>query len=426
MFTEQEALDYHKFPVPGKIATKITKSCATQKELSMAYSPGVALPCQEIEKNKDEVFNYTGKGNLVAVISDGTAVLGLGDIGPEASKPVMEGKGVLFKSFADIDVFDIELATKDTEEIINIVKNLEPTFGGINLEDISAPGCFEIEQRLIELMDIPVFHDDQHGTAIISAAALLNAAEIVGKKLDEMKIVINGAGASAIASAGLYIDLGAKKENIIMCDSKGVIYKGRTKSMNKYKEHFAAETDARNLRDAINGADLFVGLSVGNVADEDMMKSMAEEPIVFALANPTPEISYERATAARPEIIMATGRSDYPNQVNNVLGFPFIFRGALDVSAKAINTEMKLAAVHALAELAKQDVPKAVCEAYGVDSLSFSKKYIIPKPFDTRAFYEVSSAVAEAAIKSGAARKSIDIKGYKQTLMERMKNKSII
>jgi len=403
-FRREDALDYHSQGRPGKIEVIPTKPYSTQRDLTLAYSPGVAEPCLEIEKNPDDVFKYTAKGNLVAVISNGTAVLGLGDIGALASKPVMEGKGLLFKIFADLDVFDIEIGTKDIEEFVQTVKNIAPTFGGINLEDIKAPECFEIERRLKELLDIPLMHDDQHGTAIISAAGLINAVEISGKKMDKVKLVINGAGASANSCAKMYIAVGVKKENILMLDSKGVLHKGRT-DLDKYKSFFAAEkTNINTLEEAIKGADVFVGLSKGNVLNQDMVKSMAKNCVVFALANPTPEIPYEDAISARKDIIFATGRSDHPNQVNNVLGFPFIFRGAMDVRATCINEEMKLAATKAIASLAKEAVPDYVNLAYGSKNLSFGPEYIIPKPIDNRLISAVSSAVAKAAIDSGVAR----------------------
>ena len=359
LIRRQDALDYHSMGRRGKLEVIPTKPCATQRDLSMAYTPGVAEPCREIHKNPAEVYRYTGKGNLVAVISNGTAVLGLGDIGPMAGKPVMEGKGVLFKRFADVDVFDIEIDTHDPDEIIRIVRALEPTFGGINLEDIKAPECFYIEEELKKTMNIPVFHDDQHGTAIISGAGLLNALEIVGKRIEDVKVVFSGAGAAGIACAKFYITLGVKRENLILVDTKGVVYKGRTAGMNPYKEFFAVETDARTLADAMRGADVFAGVSVKGVLTPEMVKTMAPDPIIFAMANPDPEILPEDAIAARPDVLMATGRSDYPNQVNNVLGFPFIFRGALDVMATAINDDMKMAAAKALADLAKEDVPDA-------------------------------------------------------------------
>ena len=412
-----DALEYHSSGRPGKIEVIPTKPTATQRDLSLAYSPGVAKPCLEIAKNPDDVYKYTNKGNLVAVISNGTAVLGLGNIGPEAGKPVMEGKAVLFKRFADIDVFDIEIGTRDTEQIINAIKVLEPTFGGINLEDIAAPECFEIEQRLKAEMKIPVFHDDQHGTAIISAAALRNALEVAGKKIEDIRIVVCGAGAAAMACLRLYIKMGLRKENAMLTDSKGVIYKGRTIDMTPYKEEFAADTDKRTLADAMNGADVFIGLSIGGIVTQDMVRSMRENPIVFAMANPDPEISYDDAVAARPDVIMATGRSDYPNQVNNVLGFPFIFRGALDCRATTINDEMKLAASHALAELAKEDVPDSVLRAYGKDRFAFGREYLIPKPFDYRVLLNVPVAVARAAAETGVAQHPIaDYDAYRRKL----------
>ncbi len=417
---KQEALDYHSTPRKGKIEVIATKPCLTSRDLSLAYTPGVAEPCLEIAKNEDLVYNYTAKSNLVAVVSNGTAVLGLGDIGPSAGKPVMEGKGVLFKRFADIDVFDIELSTKDPKEVIKVVQLLEPTFGGINLEDIKAPECFEIEETLKSTMNIPVFHDDQHGTAIISCAALINAAEIAGKKMDKLKILVNGAGAAAISCCNLYISAGAKRENIVMFDSKGCIHKGR-KDLNKYKMLFASEKDHGSLKDAFKGADVFIGLSVGGVVSKDMVAEMAPNPIVFAMANPNPEITYEDATSVRDDIIMATGRSDYPNQVNNVLGFPFIFRGALDVRATAINEDMKMAAVKALATLAKEEVPEMVLKAYGGEVFEFGKNYIIPKPFDPRVLWYVAPAVAKAAMDSGVARIKIqNWDNYKEELKERL------
>ncbi len=423
----EEALEYHSSGRKGKIEVIITKPCVTQRDLSLAYTPGVAEPCREIHKDIEKVYEYTAKGNLVAVISNGTAVLGLGNIGPEAGKPVMEGKGVLFKAFADIDVFDLELRTEDPEEVVRVCQILEPTFGGINLEDIKAPECFYIEEKLKETLQIPVFHDDQHGTAIISGAALLNALELAGKKIDEVKVVYNGAGASGIACAKFHISLGVKKENIIMCDTIGVIYKGRTKGMNPYKEYFAVETDKRTLAEALEGADVFVGLSVGGILTKEMVRSMAPNPIIFAMANPDPEITYEDALDARPDVIMATGRSDYPNQVNNVLGFPFIFRGALDVRATTINEEMKKAAAYALAQLAKEEVPEIVKRAYGVKELKFGREYIIPKPFDPRVLTWVALAVAKAAMDSGVARKPItDFEEYKLQLDIRMGRAQLI
>jgi len=420
MIRIEEALDYHAGPPAGKLSITPTKPCQTQRDLSLAYSPGVAIPCLEIKRDPSLAYKYTAKGNLVAVVSNGTAVLGLGNIGAQAGKPVMEGKAVLFKRFADIDVFDIELATEDPDEVIRACQLLEPTFGGINLEDIKAPECFYIEEQLRRTLKIPVFHDDQHGTAIISGAALLNAVELAGKRLDQIRLVINGAGASAIACAEHYVALGVKRENIIMCDSKGVIYKGRKEGMNAYKERFAQPTELRTLAEALAGADVFVGLSVANCVTGDMLRSMAERPIVFAMANPDPEIPYEEARSARPDAIIATGRSDYPNQVNNVLGFPFIFRGALDVRATAINQEMKLAATRALAALAKEDVPDSVRKAYGVEEMQFGPDYIIPKPFDPRVLIWEAAAVAEAAMRSGVAQQPVDIAEYKEQLARRL------
>ena len=400
---KKQALHYHAMGRPGKIEVVPTKPHSTQYDLSLAYSPGVAEPCLEIQKNQIDAYKYTAKSNLVAVISNGTAVLGLGDIGALSGKPVMEGKGLLFKIFADIDVFDIELDTKDVDKFIETVKMISPTFGGINLEDIKAPECFEIEHRLKEELDIPVMHDDQHGTAIISAAGLLNALELNGKKIDTIRVVVNGAGAAAISCARLYKALGVKKENMIMCDSKGVIYTGRA-GLNAEKEEFAVKTSARTLTEALVGADMFLGLSVADILSEEMIQSMAKDPIVFALANPNPEISYEKAIHSRPDIIFATGRSDYPNQINNVLGFPYIFRGALDVQARSINEEMKLAATYALAELTKEPVPENVKMAYNDPSIAFGRNYIIPKPLDTRLISRIAPAVAKAAIESGVAR----------------------
>jgi malate dehydrogenase (oxaloacetate-decarboxylating)(NADP+) len=417
---DEDALEYHAAAPAGKIAVRATKPCLTQRDLSLAYTPGVAVPCLAIERDPSLAYKYTAKGNLVAVVTNGTAVLGLGNIGPLAGKPVMEGKGVLFKRFADIDVFDIELATLDPWEIIRTCQLLEPTFGGINLEDIRAPECFLIEEELRRTMKIPVFHDDQHGTAIISGAALLNALELTGKAIGQVRAVFNGAGASAISCAGHYVRLGVKRENILMCDTKGVIYKGRTDGMNPYKERFAAETTARTLAEALRGADVFFGLSTAGCVTADMVRSMAANPIVFALANPYPEISYEEAKAARPDVIVATGRSDYPNQVNNVLGFPFIFRGALDVRATTINDEMKLAATRALAELAKEDVPDSVRRAYGLEQLEFGREYLIPKAFDPRVLVREASAVAEAAIRTGVAQQVLDIAEYREQLERRM------
>ena len=402
------ALHYHEQGKPGKIEVVPTKPHSTQTELSLAYSPGVAEPCLEIEKNPQDAYRYTAKGNLVAVISNGTAVLGLGDIGALAGKPVMEGKGLLFKIYSGIDVFDIEVNEKDPEKFIQAVKAIAPTFGGINLEDIKAPECFEIERRLKEELDIPVMHDDQHGTAIISSAGLLNALEVAGKKIEDVRIVVNGAGASAVSCTKLYVSLGARLENIVMLDSKGVISKDRT-DLNEQKRYFAtSRTDIHTLEEAIKGADVFLGLSRGNVLSKDMVRSMAPSPIVFALANPVPEISYEDAMDSRPDVLMATGRSDYPNQINNVIGFPYIFRGALDTGATAINEEMKLAAVRAIAGIAKQPVPDVVNEAYHVNNLTFGPSYFIPKPVDPRLITEVSMAVAKAAMESGVARKPIE------------------
>ena len=420
MITKKDALEYHSSGRPGKIEVNPTKPCVSQRDLSLAYTPGVAEPCREIAKDPSAANLYTSRANLVAVVSNGTAVLGLGDIGALAGKPVMEGKGVLFKRFADIDVFDIELDSNNVEDIIKTVKMMEPTFGGINLEDIKAPECFEIEERLIKEMDIPVFHDDQHGTAIISAAALVNAAEIANKKLGNLKIVISGAGASAIACAIHYLRFGVKRENVILCDSKGVVYKDRKEGMNKYKEQFAVNTKLRSLEEAIKGADVFLGLSRGGLVSQDMVKSMAKNPIVFAMANPDPEITYPEAKAARDDVIMATGRSDFPNQVNNVLGFPFIFRGALDVHASTINEEMKVAASIALATLAKEDVPDEVVSVYGESHLEFGPDYIIPKPFDPRVLIWEAAAVAQAAMDTGVAGIEIDIKKYRDLLEARL------
>lgn len=419
--TKEAALLYHSQGKPGKIEVVPTKPYSTQTDLSLAYSPGVAEPCLEIEKNPLDAYKYTAKGNLVAVISNGTAVLGLGDIGALSGKPVMEGKGLLFKIYAGIDVFDIELDEKDPEKFIQAVKAIAPTFGGINLEDIKAPECFEIERRLKEELDIPVMHDDQHGTAIISSAGLVNALQVAGKKIEEVKIVVNGAGASAVSCTKLYVSLGARLENIVMLDSKGVINKIRT-DLNEQKRYFATDrTDIHTLAEAIKGADVFLGLSKGNVLSQDMVRSMAPMPIVFALANPTPEISYEEAMEARPDVLMATGRSDYPNQINNVIGFPYIFRGALDTHAKAINEEMKIAAVHAIANLAKQPVPDVVNEAYHVNNFTFGPEYFIPKPVDPRLITEVSCAVAKAAMESSVARNEItDWDAYKIQLRELM------
>ena len=419
--TKEMALRYHSEGRPGKIEVVPTKPYRTQTDLSLAYSPGVAEPCLEIQKNPDDAYKYTDKGNLVAVISNGTAVLGLGDIGAVSGKPVMEGKGLLFKIYGGIDVFDIEINEKDPEKFIQAVKAIAPTFGGINLEDIKAPECFEIERRLKEELDIPVMHDDQHGTAIISAAGLINALQVNGKNINDVKIVVNGAGAAAISCTKLYVALGARKENIVMLDSKGVIRADRS-DLNAQKREFAtSRTDITSLEEAVKGADVFLGLSKGNVLSQDMVRSMAKDPIVFALANPVPEITYEEAMASRPDVLMSTGRSDYPNQINNVIGFPYIFRGALDVAATAINEEMKLAAVYAIADLAKQPVPDIVNEVYHVSNFTFGPNYFIPKPVDPRLITEVSTAVAKAAIKSGVARKTItDWDGYKQRLNQLM------
>lgn len=419
--TKEMALRYHSEGRPGKIEVVPTKPYRTQTDLSLAYSPGVAEPCLEIQKNPDDAYKYTDKGNLVAVISNGTAVLGLGDIGAVSGKPVMEGKGLLFKIYGGIDVFDIEINEKDPEKFIQAVKAIAPTFGGINLEDIKAPECFEIERRLKEELDIPVMHDDQHGTAIISAAGLINALQVNGKNIADVKIVVNGAGAAAISCTKLYVALGARKENIVMLDSKGVIRADRA-DLNAQKREFAtSRTDITTLEEAVKGADVFLGLSKGNVLSQDMVRSMAKDPIVFALANPVPEITYEEAMASRPDVLMSTGRSDYPNQINNVIGFPYIFRGALDVAATAINEEMKLAAVYAIADLAKQPVPDIVNEVYHVSNFTFGPNYFIPKPVDPRLITEVSTAVAKAAIKSGVARKTItDWDGYKQRLNQLM------
>ncbi|PLX98451.1 MAG: NADP-dependent malic enzyme [Desulfuromonas sp.] len=420
----QDALDYHSTGRKGKIEVITTKPCATSRDLSLAYSPGVAEPCLEIEKDPNNAYEYTAKGNLVAVVSNGTAVLGLGDIGALAGKPVMEGKGVLFKSFADVDVFDIELNTKDSDELIRTVKLLEPTFGGINLEDIKGPECFYIEEELQKIMNIPVFHDDQHGTAIISAAGMVNALEIIGKDIKKVKIVVNGAGAAGIACANLAVTMGIDKDNVILCDTKGVIYKGRTEGMNDYKERLAAKTDARTLEDAMVDADIFFGVSAKGALTGKMLKSMAKDPIVFAMANPDPEITPPEAKAVRDDVIIGTGRSDYNNQVNNVLCFPFLFRGALDTHASAINDEMKLAAVHALAALAKEDVPDSVRKAYAGEEIKFGREYLIPKPFDPRVLLHVAPAVAQAAMDSGVARRPIaDMDKYLERL-EAMQGRS--
>jgi malate dehydrogenase (oxaloacetate-decarboxylating)(NADP+) len=421
---DEEALQYHEFPKPGKLEVNASKPCFTQRDLSIAYTPGVAVPCLEIEKNPRDAYRYTNKANLVAVISNGTAVLGLGDIGALAGKPVMEGKGVLFKRFANIDVFDIELDTHDPDEIIQACKWLEPTFGGINLEDIKAPECFYIEETLKRELNIPVFHDDQHGTAIISGAGLINAAEITGKDLAKSKMVVVGAGAAGIACAKIFESLGVTHENICMLDSKGVIYKGRTEGMNPYKEAFAWDGPERTLEDAMKDAEIFIGLSKPNLLNEKMLKSMGDKPIIFAMANPVPEVTPEMARSVRPDAIVATGRSDYPNQVNNVLGFPFIFRGALDVRATAINEEMKIAACHALADLAKEDVPDEVRAAYDGEECRFGPDYIIPKPFDPRVLLWEAPAVAEAAINTGVALEPYESKEAYVRKLERMLGRS--
>ncbi len=416
----RQALEYHSQGRVGKIEVNPTKACLTARDLSLAYSPGVAAPCLEIAKNPDDVYKYTAKGNLVAVLSNGTAVLGLGDIGPLAGKPVMEGKGVLFKRFADIDVFDIEISSKTVAEIVAVVRALEPTFGGINLEDIKAPECFEVERQLQD-MDIPVFHDDQHGTAIIGGAAFINACEVTGRDISKTKVVVSGAGAAAIATAKFFLELGVKKQNVIMCDSKGVIWEGRTEGMNEYKAFFANNTKCRTLGDAMKDADAFIGCSAKGLVSKDMVKSMAKDPIIFAMANPDPEITPEEVAEVRSDAIMATGRSDYPNQVNNVLGFPFIFRGALDVRARKINEPMKKAAAMALAALAKEDVPDDVKRAYGNEDFKFGRNYLIPKPFDKRVLTRVAPAVAKAAMDSGVARLKIeDMNAYAKSLQERL------
>jgi malate dehydrogenase (oxaloacetate-decarboxylating)(NADP+) len=418
--TKEDALLYHSRGRHGKIEVIPTKPYCTQFDLSLAYTPGVAYPCLEIEKSPEDVYTYTAKGNLVAVISNGTAVLGLGDIGAMAGKPVMEGKGLLFKVFADVDVFDIEVDEKDPDKLIEICAKIAPTFGGINLEDIKAPECFEVETRLKSMLDIPVFHDDQHGTAIISGAGLLNSLEITGKRIDEIKLVVCGAGAAAISCSRLYVSMGVRKENIVMADSKGIINRKR-KDLNKYKQEFITDRDIDTLAEAIKGADIFLGLSTANMLSKEMLSSMADNPIVFAMANPDPEITYEDAMATRNDLIFATGRSDYPNQINNVLGFPFIFRGALDVRATSINEEMKLAASKALAELAKEPVPETVLRAYNIEKLSFGKDYIIPKPLDPRLISCVASCVAKAAIDSGVARQPIsDWDAYRKSLDSRL------
>jgi len=419
-----DPLKYHQYPEPGKLEVCPTKNCITQQDLSMAYSPGVAEPCRKIFQENSSVNLYTNRSNLVAVITDGTAVLGLGNIGPLASKPVMEGKAVLFKRFADVDVFDLEIKAKDSDHFIETVLALQPTFGGINLEDIKAPECFYIEKELKKRMSIPVFHDDQHGTAIITGAALINALTITDKKIDEIKVVVNGAGAAGIACLEFYLDLGVSKDNIVLCDTKGVIYKGRSEGMNPYKELFASKTKARTLAEALKGADLFLGLSVGKIMTPAMLKSMNQNPIIFALANPDPEIYPEEAQAIRDDLIMATGRSDYPNQVNNVLGFPFIFRGALDIQATEINSKMKKAAALALADLAQKKASDYVKKIYPNETIEFGKNYLIPKPFDERIFFEVSLEVVKAALKTGVAQvENFDEKDYLLKMEKRFSEK---
>jgi malate dehydrogenase (oxaloacetate-decarboxylating)(NADP+) len=417
---KQEALDYHRLGRRGKLEIVATKPCRTQRDLSLAYTPGVAEPCLEIAKTPERSFDYTARGNLVAVVSNGTAVLGLGDIGPMAAKPVMEGKAVLFKRFADIDVFDLEVNSKDPEDIIRFCQLLEPTVGGINLEDIKAPECFHVEEELRKTLSIPVMHDDQHGTAIISGAALLNAIELAGKQIENVRVVFNGAGASGIACAEHYLRLGVRPENLILCDTKGVVYEGRGEGMNRYKERLASRTQARTLAEALRGADVFVGASVAGCVSQEMVRAMAERPIIFAMANPVPEIGYQEAKEARPDAIVATGRSDFPNQVNNVLGFPFIFRGALDVRARTINHGMEIAATEALAALAREDVPDAVLRAYGVGRLQFGPEYIIPKPFDPRVLIWEPVAVAKAAMNTGVAQVELDTEEYAEQLSRRL------
>jgi malate dehydrogenase (oxaloacetate-decarboxylating)(NADP+) len=417
LLRDDDIFEYHERPRPGKLEVVTSKPCLTQRDLSMAYTPGVARPCLEIARDAEAAFRYTGRGNLVAVVSNGTAVLGLGDIGPLAAKPVMEGKATLFKRFADIDVFDIELATRDPAAIVEIVRALEPTFGGVNLEDIRAPECFEIEEALRSTMKIPVFHDDQHGTAIISAAALLNALTLAGKRIDDVRVVFAGAGAAGIACAEMYVRMGVRREHVLLVDTEGVVFQGRQTKMNRYKARFAADTPLRTLADALVGADVFVGVSTAGIVSPAMLGTMADNPIVFAMANPDPEIPYELAVATRSDVIMATGRSDYPNQVNNVLGFPFIFRGALDVRASTINEEMKIAAAIALADLAREDVPDSVLKAYGLRRLAFGREYLIPKPFDPRVLLRIAPAVADAAMRTGVARRPLpSLDGYRESL----------
>jgi len=419
LFTKQEALDYHSDKRKGKLEVISIKPCDNQKHLSMAYSPGVAESCREIAEDTEKVYEYTNKGNLVAVVSNGTAVLGLGNIGPEAGKPVMEGKGVLFKIFSDVDVYDLNIDAKTPDEVISFCKMLEPTFGGINLEDIKAPECFEIERRLKEEMNIPVFHDDQHGTAIISAAGIINALEIAGKKIEDIKVIVSGAGAAAIACSNLYVHMGVKRENVYMFDSRGLIHTGR-EGLNEFKLAYAQDKDYGSLSDCMKGADMFLGLSVKGAIDQEMVKSMADNAIIFACANPDPEIPYPDVKEVRPDILMGTGRSDYPNQVNNVLCFPFIFRGALDCRATTINEEMKLACATALAELAKEPVSQEICDAYDVDSLEYGIDYIIPKPIDPRVLTRLAPAVAKAAMDTGVAKITLDLDQYKKDLEERM------
>jgi malate dehydrogenase (oxaloacetate-decarboxylating)(NADP+) len=420
LITREQALAYHADGRPGKLKVVPTKPTVTQADLSMAYSPGVAEPCREIARDPDQVFKYTARGNLVAVVTNGTAVLGLGNIGPLASKPVMEGKGVLFKRFADVDVFDIEVASEDPADVIKVCQLIAPTFGGINLEDIRAPECFQIEEELVRTLDIPVFHDDQHGTAIISGAALLNALEITGRRIEDARVVFSGAGASGIACGRLYRDLGVRPENIMLCDSRGVVHRGRREGMNKYKDEFASERPERTLADALRGADVFVGLSSAGLVTPEMVRGMAKNPIIFAMANPDPEIMPDDVKSVRSDALIATGRSDYPNQVNNVLGFPFIFRGALDVRARQINEAMKGAAVQALAELARRGeaVPDVVRRAYPDEHFDFGPDYIIPKPFDPRVLLFVAPAVAAAAMETGVARRPIDLAGYEKRLQQ--------
>ncbi len=421
MDLKKEALKYHSEGQPGKLSVVTTKPCQTSKDLSLAYTPGVAKPVLEIDANPDDAFSYTNRGNLVAVVSNGSAILGLGNLGGLASKPVMEGKGVLFKRFADVDVFDIELDTQDPEKIIEMVKLMEPTFGGINLEDIKAPDCFRVENELKRITNIPIFHDDQHGTAIISAAGLLNALELNGKKIEDIKVVFNGAGAAGISCARLFVELGVKKENLLMCDSKGVIYNGRPGKLNPEKEEFAADTELRSLEEAMEGSDVFIGVSVKDCVSPEMLNSMNRDPIVFAMANPDPEITYDLALETRSDVIMATGRSDFPNQINNVLGFPFIFRGALDVRATNITEGMKIAAAKALADLAKEPVPDVVKKAYDDTDFSFSKTYIVPKPFDPRVIEWEATAVAKKAVEEGVARVQInDWDAYTEGLKKRV------